>query len=165
GIFPGQTSADQADAFVRKYDASGNELWTRQFGTAGIDVAHAVAADATGVYVAGVTDGAFTGQTNVGSRDAFVVKLDKGVVLPVLQQVNALIAQVKADMAAGILTNGQGTSMINSALKQITETTGIAQIDKFISDVKKLVNQGKLSQADADPLLEAAYLIRAGLTS
>jgi hypothetical protein len=86
-------------------------------------------------------------------------------VLSTLQQIGALIAQVQADIAAGLLTNGQGTSMISSALKKVTETTGIAQIDKFISDVQKLVQQGKLSQANADPLLLAARDIRAGLTA
>ncbi|MBI4303064.1 MAG: SBBP repeat-containing protein, partial [Chloroflexi bacterium] len=34
GTFPGQASAGEGDAFVRKYDLSGNEIWTRQFGTA-----------------------------------------------------------------------------------------------------------------------------------
>ncbi|HEX8198898.1 MAG TPA: hypothetical protein VF590_00285, partial [Isosphaeraceae bacterium] len=82
-----------------------------------------------------------------------------------LQQVSGLIAQVRAYMAAGILTNGQGTSIINSALKKVTETTGIAQIDKFIADIQKLVQSGKLSQANADPLLQAAYAVRAGLTA
>jgi hypothetical protein len=46
---PGQTSAG---AFVRKYDADGNELWTRQFPNAR---ALAAAADAGGVYVSGPT--------------------------------------------------------------------------------------------------------------
>jgi hypothetical protein len=86
-------------------------------------------------------------------------------VVSALQEVSGLISQAQADMAAGILTNGQGTSMINSALKKITDTTGIALIDKFIADVQKLVLQGKLSQANADPLLQAALRIRQGLTS
>ncbi|HEX8203006.1 MAG TPA: hypothetical protein VF590_21195, partial [Isosphaeraceae bacterium] len=86
-------------------------------------------------------------------------------ILSTLEQVGALIAQVQEYMAAGILTNGQGTSLINSALKQVTETTGLAQIDKFIADVQKLVQQGKLSTEYAAPLLQAAYAIRAGLTA
>jgi hypothetical protein len=86
-------------------------------------------------------------------------------VLSSLQQVNSLTALVQQYMTAGLLSNGQGTSMINSALKKITETSGIGQIDKFISDVQKLVMQGKLSQANANPLLQAAQAIRAGLTS
>lgn len=77
GALPGQTSAGgTADAFVRKYDASGNELWTRQFGTAGNDQAFGVAADATGAYIAGMTDGALAGQATVGLLDIFVRKYD-----------------------------------------------------------------------------------------
>ncbi|OLE32826.1 MAG: hypothetical protein AUI36_28850, partial [Cyanobacteria bacterium 13_1_40CM_2_61_4] len=60
GALAGQTSAGSSDAFVRKYDASGNEIWTRQFGTAGADSATGVAVDAGGVYVVGGTlQGAF----------------------------------------------------------------------------------------------------------
>src|SRR2546422_1818966 len=73
---PGQTSAGSGDAFLRKYDASGNVLWTRQFGSSDFDQADNVAVDASGAYVAGVTAGAFPGQTSAGSADAFVIKYD-----------------------------------------------------------------------------------------
>jgi hypothetical protein len=39
GALPGQTSVGGDDAFVRKYDAAGNEVWTYQFGTPGLDQA------------------------------------------------------------------------------------------------------------------------------
>jgi len=32
GALPGQTNAGGGDAFLRKYDVNGNEVWTRQFG-------------------------------------------------------------------------------------------------------------------------------------
>ena len=76
GTLPGQTNAGSSDAFVRKYDAIGTELWTHQFGTAGGDLAYAVALDASGVYVAGATSGTFPGQTSEASGDAFVRKYD-----------------------------------------------------------------------------------------
>src|SRR2546426_439575 len=76
GALPGQTSAGSGDAFLRKYDASGNVLWTRQFGSSDFDQADNVAVDASGAYVAGVTAGAFPGQTSAGSADAFVIKYD-----------------------------------------------------------------------------------------
>ena len=53
---PGHCRSGAADIFVRKYDISGNELWTRQFGAAGSDSAHGVALDAGGVYVAGMVE-------------------------------------------------------------------------------------------------------------
>jgi hypothetical protein len=78
GALPGQVSAGQADAFVRSYDAAGNELWTRQFGTVYPDDAAGVAADAGGVYVAGNTQGALPDQVAAGGlSDAFVRKYDR----------------------------------------------------------------------------------------
>ena len=77
GTLPDRTSAGWSDAFVRKYDASGTELWTRQFGSASYEAATAVAADASGnTYVAGYTWGALPGQTGAGRGDAFVRKYD-----------------------------------------------------------------------------------------
>jgi hypothetical protein len=77
GTLPGQTPAGGSnDAFVRKYDSAGNELWTRQFGTSGSDPANAIAADPTGVYVAGSTTGSLSGQTSGGEFDGFVRKYD-----------------------------------------------------------------------------------------
>ncbi len=75
---PGQTTAGLSDAFLRKYDTGGTELWTHQFGTSSWDGAKGVVADATGVYVVGTASDAFPGQTHSGSEDAFVRKYDAG---------------------------------------------------------------------------------------
>jgi uncharacterized protein (TIGR03437 family) len=76
GALPSQTGLGSVDAFVRKYDVNGNELWTRQFGTSNFDEALGAAVDATGFYVAGRTSGALPGQTSgsLGQDDAFVRK-------------------------------------------------------------------------------------------
>ena len=77
GVLPGQASAGGTDAAVRKYDPAGRWLWTRQFGSPEHDFAWAVAADASGVYLAGWTEGILPGQTSAGGyRDAFVRKYD-----------------------------------------------------------------------------------------
>jgi len=76
GVLPGQTRIGGEDAFLRMYDPDGNELWTCQFGTTGLDRAYGVTSDATGVYVAGRTDGVFSGQTAAGGIDAFLGKFD-----------------------------------------------------------------------------------------
>jgi len=77
GTLPGQTSAGLRDAFVRKYDGSGNEIWTRQFGTSGGDGAGGITIDGSGnIYVVGNTEGAFPGQLSSGGYDAFVRKYD-----------------------------------------------------------------------------------------
>jgi hypothetical protein len=59
GVLPDQTSAGELDAFVRRYDRSGMEVWTRQFGTNASDAACAVSFDASGIYVGGWTAGVF----------------------------------------------------------------------------------------------------------
>lgn len=61
------------DGFVRKYNADGKYLWTRQFGTPESDGAHGVAADSSGVYAAGTTTGSLQGTSN-GVQDGFVRK-------------------------------------------------------------------------------------------
>jgi len=74
---PGQTSAGSFDGFVRKYDAAGTELWTRQFGSAGAEGARGVALDGDGdVLVAGSTDGALPGQISAGGYDVYVRQFD-----------------------------------------------------------------------------------------
>jgi uncharacterized protein (TIGR03437 family) len=65
---------------VRKYDASGNEIWTRQFGTNSADQAYAVTVNSTGVYVAGNAPGYFPGQTQT-SGNILVAKIAFGPVL------------------------------------------------------------------------------------
>lgn len=72
GALPGQPPALGTDAYIRKYSGDGDEIWTRQFGTADIERAVAVAVDESGVYVAGTTAGALAGPQ--GGRDGFVRK-------------------------------------------------------------------------------------------
>jgi hypothetical protein len=81
GTLPGEISAGSIDAFVRKYDASGNAIWTRQFGSTGngvkVEYAYSVSVDAQrNVYVAGQTGSTLPGQTSAGSSDAFLRKYD-----------------------------------------------------------------------------------------
>ena len=63
------------EGILRKYRTTGSVDWTRQLGSLDIDEAHGIAADASGVYVGGWTNGAMaTGKQ--GGRDAFVFKYD-----------------------------------------------------------------------------------------
>ena len=61
---------------MRKYDADGTELWTRQFGSSDGEFVYAVSADTTGVYLAGYAWGTLPGKTSSGGSDAFVCKYD-----------------------------------------------------------------------------------------
>ena len=77
----GGSNKGSLDAFVRKYSASGAVLWTRQFGTSGVDTANGVAVSSSGyIYVVSYTGGALAG-SNQGGRDAFVRKYSPGGVV------------------------------------------------------------------------------------
>jgi len=69
------TSQGELDGFVCKFRRDGKHLWTRQFGTPGWDPVYGVAVDATGVYLAGGTEGNLQG-TSQGESDGFVRKYD-----------------------------------------------------------------------------------------
>ncbi len=79
GLMENQTiggRSDRRDVFLTKRDSVGQELWTRQFGTAEQDEGSSVAVDGVGnVYVAGHAWGVLPDQTSAGSRDAFVVQV------------------------------------------------------------------------------------------
>jgi hypothetical protein len=99
---------------VRKYDAAGNALWTRQFGAGPTAAASAsgVAVDATGaVYVAGWVQGALSGATPAGLGDAFVRKYDTAGNLEWTRQFGGpnhdQATTVKIDAAGDVYVAGQ----------------------------------------------------------
>ncbi len=68
------TNSGYTDVFVRKYDSSGNVVWTRQFGTSASDWGFGITADLAGVYAVGATQGALSGSNLGGPNDAFMRK-------------------------------------------------------------------------------------------
>jgi len=67
-----------ADVFLGRYDGAGNEIWTSQFGSIGIDKAYALAPDgAGGGFVAGGTKGDLGGpNAGIDSYDVFLSRFD-----------------------------------------------------------------------------------------
>ncbi|MCY1023357.1 SBBP repeat-containing protein [Pyxidicoccus sp. MSG2] len=77
GALDGNPAIGASDAFVAKYDAAGNRLWTRKVGGAAGTRTHGrrASADVAGnVYVSGWTDAALDGNVRMGTQDMFVVK-------------------------------------------------------------------------------------------
>ena len=62
-----------------KYDPAGQDVWTREFGTAHTTEARALAVDNAGdVLVAGGVEGDLAGQAHSGYTDVFVRKYNAG---------------------------------------------------------------------------------------
>ncbi len=129
GTLPGQTSAGGvADAFVRKYDANGNEVWTRQFGTSSSDLAFGISVDASGVYVAGSTGGTLPSQTSAGSFDAFVRKYDaNGTEVWTRQFGSSLV-----DQAVGISVDASGVYVAGLTAGTLPGQTSAGSQDAFV---------------------------------
>jgi hypothetical protein len=111
GALPSQTGLGDSDAFVRKYDAAGVELWTRQFGTAVSDQGLAVAVDAAGnIALVGTSQGALPGQTNAGSSDAIVAYFDSAGTMVWLREYGGAsqdsLFAVAFDSAGAVIVSG-----------------------------------------------------------
>lgn len=77
GNLEGNINQGNGDAFIAKYDGSGNLQWTRLLGSSGQEFGYAIRADGEGsVYVTGSTDGNFGGNSNAGLTDVFLAKYD-----------------------------------------------------------------------------------------
>jgi hypothetical protein len=68
------TAPPYDDAFVAAFTAGGTSAWRRGFGTTAVDRATAIAVNASGLYVAGATQGKLPGQTGAGDADGFLRK-------------------------------------------------------------------------------------------
>jgi len=107
----GGPPAGQKDAFLGKYDADGNLLWMRQFGTEGNERGYGVSADGRGdVYIAGYTSGPLVNPEGHGV-DAFLGKYDELGNLVWMCQFGALAPAtargVSADGVYGVYVSGE----------------------------------------------------------
>ncbi len=125
--FSGYGNEGANDAFVRKYDPGGNEVWTRQFGTSEIDEVTGVSATGSAVYVAGFTDGAFEGQVNAGFRDSFVRKYDPdGNALWTRQ-----FGSPATDFAKGVAADATGVYVAGSTYDALPGQTYLGLTDAY----------------------------------
>ena len=68
-------SAGSYDAFLIKYDSSGNKQWTKQVGTSSGENGRSVTIDTNGnIYLTGETSGSLDGNTSIGGVDVFLIK-------------------------------------------------------------------------------------------
>ena len=70
------THVGMVDAILAKLDASGNLLWSHQFGTTDDDYAESVAVRHNRIYVVGNTRSVMPGQESAGWADGFIKAFD-----------------------------------------------------------------------------------------
>lgn len=128
GALPGQASMGDWDAFVRSLDASGAEEWTRQFGTAGLDLANGVGTDGFTAYIAGQTGGALPGQSLLGSYDAFVRRYDSAGSIVWTRQ----FGTAASDVAASISVAGTNAYLAGSTEGALGGASSAGGNDVFV---------------------------------
>lgn len=114
GLFPGQTNGAGSDGFVRKLDAGGTELWTRQLGTTQSETfGTTVGVDPSGnVYLGGYTYGAFpnSGITPTGMQSPFLRKYGSdGTESWTRQWASDQLRAVTGDSAGNVYVAGRTT--------------------------------------------------------
>ena len=126
--FDGEAADGPPNAFLTKFNASGERQWTKIIGAAGSERAYAVATDGGGnVYVAGETTGDLDGETNLGSWDAFLVKFDGDGI----RQWTRLMGGSGSDTAYGVAVDSAGNAYVTGA----SEGTlgGTSNADAFVA--------------------------------
>ena len=116
----GSFGAGFGDAFLVKYDPSGNLLWNETWGGAAYDYGNGVAVDGSGnAYVAGFTD-----SFGAGGYDAFLVKYDpSGNLLW-----NETWGGAAYDYGNGVAVDGSG----NAYVAGYTDSFGASFDDAFL---------------------------------
>jgi hypothetical protein len=130
--------AGNYDAFLRKFDSSGQVLWTRQFGTSGYDFSSSVSVDASGdVYIGGWTQGDIGGP-NAGLYDGFLRKYDAlGNQLWTTQ-----LGTIATDTAYSVATDASGNIFVSGKTAGDLGATNAGGDDAFLS---KLDSSGNVS--------------------
>jgi hypothetical protein len=132
GDLPGQKSAGDSDAFIIAFGANGAGMWTRQFGTPGLDDAEAIAFDAAGhPFVAGRTEGTLPGATSSGRSDAFLAATGPtGDILWVRQ-----FGGARDDYAMALAIGQGGFYLAGGTTGALPGQTNIGQRDAFVVNI------------------------------
>jgi len=142
GIFPGQS---WGAAFVQKYDPNGYEIWTHQFPAE----TYAICVYSEGTIVAGITSGAFPGQTSAGGWDAFVREYDSaGVEVRTFQ-----FGTSSTDLARAVAADSQGIYVGGYTNGTFPGQSESGNSDAFIAKIR--FNAAPVANAGPDQEIEA----------
>ena len=77
GALDSIANSGSSDIFLVKYDSTGEKQWTKLLGTSSNDYGFGVTVDSSdNIYVTGYTAGGLDNNSNSGSLDIFLVKLN-----------------------------------------------------------------------------------------
>ena len=109
GAFPEFTNTGSSQFAVAKFNSTGTLVWTQQFGTGAGDYPNAITTDPQGnIYVAGFTNGAFSGFTNSGPQQSVVIKLNSSGQTQWIQQ----FASYGPSQATSLAVDPQGNLIV-----------------------------------------------------
>ncbi len=130
----GYTSQGNGDMFIARYDAHGNRTWIRQFGSAGIDRANAVAIDAeNSAYVVGRTSGTLDGPINSSGNDAFILKYNTEGILQWVEQLHSSYDETAHDVTVDAADNVYVTGTTGGDLDGDGDESHHGDDDIFVS--------------------------------
>ncbi len=146
----GGTNAGGHDTFLAKYDTAGALLWTRQAGTAGIDVAYGVAVDGAGnAYITGITHGNLGG-TSAGSGDVFLASYDAAGNLLWTRQTGTEFN----DVAYGVAVDGTGNAYIAGRTYGSFGGTNAGLSDAFLAKYSEALCYADCDQSTGPGVLD-----------
>jgi hypothetical protein len=158
GHFPNADAFGNVDAFLRKLDPDGGEIWTVQFGSTGMDRAQAVVPDDAGnAFVVGSVANTLPGRKSAGARDWFVRKYrGDGSILGTVQRGSS------ADDSATSVALGSAGEVIVAGIvaaalpgqEAFGETDGFVSV--WSSDLKQETFVRQLGSPQKDQLASVA---------
>jgi hypothetical protein len=131
GEFGGQTNAGSEDTCLMMLSADGSPQWTRIWGSARTDEGYDLAVDQNGdAYVTGFTYGEFDGQTNTGSKDAFLTWFTADGT----RRESCIWGSTTHDEAKGVAVDDHGAIyVVGTTLGAFDGQTNLGSYDVFIT--------------------------------
>jgi hypothetical protein len=130
GPVDGQANAGAKDVVLIKYGPTGSKLWTREFGTPGVDRAYGLQLDPQGhPVIVGYTKGNFDGNHSGNtSDDIFVTKYDPTGAREWATQVGT----TAADRGYGLAVDASGTIYVGGYTKGNLGGTNVGDKDIYL---------------------------------
>lgn len=129
------TNRGGSDVWLAKYNAAGNRLWIKQFGTSSHEYCSDVAIDRAGnVYIVGATDGGLA-QANAGYSDAFLAKYDTRGDRQWIQQFSTYAPDtfngVAVDSENNVYVTGNTSSYLDNGENAAFQKAWLVKYDTF----------------------------------